>query len=618
MASLANYYLALCDVSYFIVLLIDVLFVFLANIRITIEEKWTKWLIGGIILFMSVMCFAMAQNELYTDMSNISTNGILLNVFICMFFILISIILSGRVFAGIAAGSVWLMLFSSIDYLVYNFRGTEFTPYDVLAIETAMNVAEEYEFPISSNFFLSWSVIALLLVLISTFTFTKVDSKTRLKYYAPTMAIVLVCILGLSGTEVSSRFGNGGAVYRGVHGNFVLELHESTVKKPSGYNIEELSKIDSKYGDNITKGERLPNIIVIMNESFADLQAIGNQFETSEPVLPYLHSLDNNTIKGYAYPSIFGGGTSSSEYEFLTGNSMAFLPLGSIPYQQFVHDESHSMVSVLKRLGYTCQAFHPYFSNGWNREKAYPAMGFDDSFFIDDFPQEDLIRGYVSDEEMYKRMLEHLKEASQNSPVFMLGVTMQNHGGYDDETYNNYITIKDHEGEFPEAEQYLSLINQSDAALKYLIKQLKKTDENTIVVFFGDHQPSLTDGFYDFVRGENPEVDNLNYEMTAYKVPFIIWANYDIDSYNVEKTSLNYLSTYVYEIAGIQSPYSRYLRDISSEIPVINAKGYYSKDSDEFQSIDNAVGREKEVLNQYKRIQYNNLFDKKNRISMFK
>ena len=618
MASIANYYLPLCDVSYFVVLLIDVCFVLLANIRITVEKKWTNWLIIGIIMLMSVMCFAMSQNELYTDMMNLSPNGLLLNTFICMFFILLNIIITGRVFAGIASGSVWLMLFSSVDYLVYSFRGTEFTPYDVLALETAMNVAEEYEFPISSNFFISWSAIALLLVLISTITFAKVDRKTRLKYYAPTLMIVLVCILGLSTTEVSSRFGNGGAVYRGVHGNFVLELQESMVRKPTGYNIKELRKIDAKYGSNITKVENPPNIIVIMNESFADMQDIGKKFETSEPVLPYFHSLDNNTIKGYVYPSIFGGGTSSSEYEFLTGNSMAFLPLGSIPYQQFVREGSHSMVSVLKRLGYTCQAFHPYYSNGWNREKAYPTMGFDDSFFIDAFPQEDYIRGYVSDEEMYKTMLEHLKETSQNSPVFMLGVTMQNHGGYDDEAYNNYITINNHEGEFPEAEQYLSLINQSDAALKYLIEQVKKTDDNTIVVFFGDHQPSLTDGFYDFICGENPEDDNLNYEMMKYKVPFLIWANYDIDSYNVDKTSLNYLSNYVYGTAGIQTSYSSFLRDISSEIPVINAKGYYSKDNNNFQTIDSAVGNEKEALSQYRIIQYNNLFDKKNRISMFK
>jgi phosphoglycerol transferase MdoB-like AlkP superfamily enzyme len=90
--------------------------------------------------------------------------------------------------------------------------------------------------------------------------------------------------------------------------------------------------------DSSDKKEELPNIIVVMNESFSDLKVLGD-FTTNEDYMPYLHSLLNgaeNTVTGYLNVSVCGGNTANTEFEFLTGNSMAFLPQGSIPYQQYI------------------------------------------------------------------------------------------------------------------------------------------------------------------------------------------------------------------------------------------------------------------------------------------
>ena len=617
LASIANYFLAISGVSYFVVLLIDALFVILANIKVNIPKSLCKILVPGATLLLSLMCFAMGQNELYTDMTSIPINGIFLNIAICLCFILMCIYLLGRVTAGITVGAVLLMVFASIDYLVYSFRGTEFSPYDLMSLGTAMNVAGEYEFPVSSNFFISWAVIALLLVLVSDFTFEKVNRKEEWKRYAISFVVLIVAIMHLSGTVVSYRWGNGGAIYRGVFANFLLELQESRVKKPDGYKVAELTEVTDKYNAMSSVPEDMPNVIVIMNESYADLQSLGKGFDTNEPVMPYFNKLTDNTIRGYAYSSVYGGGTSSAEFEFLTGNSMAFLPSGSIPYQQFVESDSYSMVSVFKNLGYKCEAFHPYYADGWNRQNVYPMLGFDETFYLESFPQEDLIRGLVSDTEMYKTMLSKFRETPKEQPIFMFGVTMQNHGGYTDETYNNYITINGHEGEYPEAEQYLSLIKQSDSAFKYLIKQLKKTSRPTIVVFFGDHLPSLPTEFYELFMGEVPTGDSTNYYFEHRKVPFIIWANYDIEPDNVERTSLNYLSSYVYKIMGLQTPYNALLSDIAASVPVLNANGYYSIEESTFKQISDAEGDEKDALELYRKIQYNNLFDRKHRLSIF-
>ena len=618
MASIENYFLAISGISYFVVLLIDALFVIFANIVVDIPKIQYKLPIFGVALCLSVVCFAMGQNVLCTNMASIPVRGIFINILICFFLIILMVYLSGGVVIGITIGSVLLMVFSSIDYLIYSFRGTEITPYDLLSLGTAINVSGEYEFPVSSNFFISWAVIALLLVLLSDFTFEKVNRKKEWKKYAISFVVLIFMVIALSDNVVSYRWGKGGAVSRGVYANFFLELRESRVKKPSGYKASELTEATDKYTAMCSGPEDRPDVIVIMNESFADLQCLGEGFETNEPVMPFFNSLTENTVRGYAYSSVYGGGTSSSEFEFLTGNSMAFLPRGSIPYQQFVNSDTYSMVSVFKNLGYKCEAFHPYYADGWNRQNVYPAMGFDEAFFLDSFPQKDLIRGYVSDKEMYKTILKKIRENTKDKPLFVFGVTMQNHGGYTDETYDRSISISRHEGDYPEAELYLSLINRSDSAFKYLIKQLKKTNRHTIVVFFGDHLPSLPTEFYESFLGEAPKKENINYDIEQKKVPFVIWANYDIKEHDIERTSLNYLSTYLYKIMGLQTPYNALLERTAESIPAINANGYYSIEESTFKPVRDAEGAEKEALDLYMRVQYNNLFDEKHRLRMFK
>ena len=104
-----------------------------------------------------------------------------------------------------------------------------------------------------------------------------------------------------------------------------------------------------------------PNIIVIMNEAFSDPSVLGD-FTTNEDYMPFVHSLldgADNTISGHLNVSVKGGNTANTEFEYLTGASMAFLPYGSIPYQQYVKKETPSMASYLSSLGYYTIAMHP-------------------------------------------------------------------------------------------------------------------------------------------------------------------------------------------------------------------------------------------------------------------
>ena len=125
--------------------------------------------------------------------------------------------------------------------------------------------------------------------------------------------------------------------------SFIVNLRYLKIDKPEGYSQEELAKIQDEISsgnsdsnvsaDNIDLTKK-PNIIVIMNEAFSDLSVLGD-YTTNTEVMPFISSLSENTQKGWMYSSVKGGNTANTEFEFLTGLSMYFLPTGSIPYQQF-------------------------------------------------------------------------------------------------------------------------------------------------------------------------------------------------------------------------------------------------------------------------------------------
>ena len=148
--------------------------------------------------------------------------------------------------------------------------------------------------------------------------------------------------------------------------------------------------------------------------------------------------------------------------------------------------------------------------------------------------------------------------------------------------------------------QYLSLIHESDSALEYLISYFEKVDDPVEIVFFGDHQPSLSSSFYPYLNGKGLGGLTLSELENLYTVPFFIWTNYDSDKESVELTSLNYLSTLALERAGIALPaYNQFLADMMEEIPAVNSRGFYSKSQGKFLHVEDAAGEDAKWLKNY-------------------
>lgn len=572
------------------------------------------------VLLSAVIIVILAQIMIEVTCFSMGFWNFIKGVLIVFVVILLFYCLSGRIISSILFGMGPFMIISTINAYVYIFRERLFEPVDIFSVGTAMNVVENYSlFPIPLNISISWSVF-LVYIIVLCYLHSKDKSILELK---KKIILFIICIIGTISIHFEIQnmqtyhWQKAGAEVNGYILDFVSKFKEITVAKPEKYSNEVITELSKQYmfdeGDYEIKQGDFPHVIAIMDESFSDLSVLGD-FSTNEEVIPFISSLKENTISGYALASIYGGNTANSEYEFLTGNSLAGLSPNVVPYQQYIRSSTYSMVSYLKSAyDYNCIAMHPFYSNGWNRPVAYEHLGFDECYFVEDFPQQDYVREYISDREMFGFVIDTFEKQKEN-PLFMFGVSMQNHGGYtyNGENYTQSISLNDYCNEFPDVEQYLSLVHETDKAVEKLITYFENVDEDVVIVFYGDHQPRLNGLFYDKIEGESN--DTLDEQQNLYKVPFFIWANYDIDEKYIDCTSLNYLSTYVYDVAGIAlPPYNKFLRDMEKTIPSINANGYYSLTEGNYLPFDEASGEEQKWLELYDILQYNSIFDKKNR-----
>ena len=613
------------SISSFVLAALSVFFVYIGLIKIikllsniTAKNEFVSSLVYCSIT--SVVMVMVSQIMINTTAVSMGYEKFMWAVWIVEVVILLLYCVFGKILPSIFVGAGIFMVISTVNVYIYRFRARLFEPVDIFSIGTAMNVADNYNLlPISANMCVGWGSFFLLLILCHC-----LNQKAKSGFYAKKRFAVLVfCVISsvtiffYTSNLKTYHWQDEGVWINGYILEFVSKFKEITVQEPDEYSIEHIENITDQYIANDKNSaeevKALPHIIVIMDEAFSDLSVVGDIL-TNKEVMPFISSLKENTISGSVLTSVYGGNTANSEYEFLTGNSMAWLAPNVVPYQQYVRSSTYSMVSYLKlSYNYKCVAMHPSDSGGWNRPSAYGHFGFDACSFIEEFPGKKYVRKYISDQEMFEFLIETYEKQKDN-PLFIFGITMQNHGGYTytGENYTQHISMNQYGKEYPEVEQYLSLIYETDKAVEQLITYFQNEEEDVVIVFFGDHQPHLRESFYETIS--ETSADTLNEQQKRYEVPFFIWANYDIEEEHIERTSLNYLSTYVYNAAGIAlPPYNQFLQEMEDVIPSINANGFYSKVSGCYLPFEEANEEELQWLRSYESLQYNSLFDKKHR-----
>ncbi len=577
-----------------------------------------------------LICFIVVETFLGGAFMQLKFFKIVFNVLLYMLIMYAFYAITASVRVAVIGVTSVSVLFAIVNIYLIEFRQIPLLASDLTVLETAMNVVGDFNFNLNIDVILLicfWIAVAMLA--------TKIQQEKVTKKQRIVLAVLFLCFfvgmyqfmigsnqlkkwhISLNTFRPIKSYKNHGALL-----TFVRSIKLMVVEEPEGYSLKEVEEITDAYTSDSADATEFaePNVIVIMNEAFTDLQSVGN-FVTNQEVLPFYNSLEEDTVKGFAYVSVFGGQTANSEFEFLTGDSKAYLPQGGTPYQFYIKEYLPSLTGNLKLDGYQgLYALHPYNESGYNRVSVYENMGFSDFITKDDFDDAVLVRNHISDDSNYDRIIAEYEKckAQSDEPFYLFNVTMQNHSPYDTDYANlpKTIEITTPECKNAAAERFLNLVHLSDAATKELVAYFEQQEEPTVIVMFGDHEPGLSNSFYQKIMGKHPDDLTDAESMELYKVPFFIWANYDIEEKYVEKTSLNYLQTLMLDATGMKlSGYNKYLLDLMQDVPAINASGYYGADG-LFYKVNDEKSPYYDRLQEYQYMEYNHLFDDK-RVNAF-
>jgi len=580
---------------------------------------------GGKAFFATIICLlsiplsflvveTLNGNVIWEDLTDVQ---IILNFALYSAFFLFWLVILSRPYYSAVVTSAFFIFAGVANHYVLNFRGTIIFPGDLMSIRTAANVADNFNFTPDKIMIFAIAVFIAYFILARRtsrgVTFKRHIAST-LGYFA-SAGVFFYCFFAtdmLPNLDIYAQQWKTQA--NGYVLNFATAMRYSRIQKPDGYSEEAAKKVmDAITAQAAPIGTKPDNIIVVMNESFADYSDFKN-LTLSEDPCPFYHSLTENTIKGQMYSPVSGGGTANVEYEYLTGNSMSFIPDGTVPYQLYLKNGAPSIVEQMNELGYHTSAFHPFLASGWNRNNAYNYLGFDDKYFMDDVKNPTLIRQYISDKSDYEKIFEITDNAKD--PQFIFNVTIQNHSAYDnywpDQKYHvqpsgqcvilNSTTT---------AEQFFSLIKESDDALKELVEHYSKSDKKTMIVFFGDHQPPLNSRFYQFLYRKNLDSRSIDEVLEEYNTPFFIWANYDIPEAENVKISTNFLGILTMKAANLPlTGYQTFLDRLSATFPIFSTVA--TEDIHQ-----NAVSRTEDdtlddtsrtLINDYSYLNYYNIF----------
>ena len=378
---------------------------------------------------------------------------------------------------------------------------------------------------------------------------------------------------------------------------FFPRIGDMFVSKMEGYNQEKIEEIEKQYAeaDYFIESEQKPNVILIQNEALWDVYDM-EQTEFNVDPMQNIRKIgkEKNARLGKMASSVFAGGTCLPEFEAITGLNCTYLQSYGYPYVQYITDETPSIVSTYKNNGYQTVAFHPYHKNFYSRNRAYPLLGFDAYYGMKDMDNPEKSGWYISDMEATNFIIDTYEKKTADR-LFMFTVTMQNHGGYTPARYEHYDVEIQNEGlSKVDAEgllDYTQGVYESDVAFKALVDYFRKVDEPTVILMYGDHLPLLgTDGS---TYREGGYIENaLPFDSTQheklYETPYILWANYDIDTSAFKDVmSAGNLGIQLLRQSGLEEVpvYFNALTALYEKLPVVNPYFIYDAEDNRLDAV---------------------------------
>jgi phosphoglycerol transferase MdoB-like AlkP superfamily enzyme len=556
-------------------------------------------------------------------------NPFILNYLILFVFFLLFLGLFNDLLFSTFAYTVFILVLSFVNRYKHMFLGENLYPWDVLLYQQMFNLFPELIKEVDK---VKLVIAAVGIILVIT---ALILIKKRIKFVVFRLSILkrlaliaisvvlIVSFFVFRSTPLKRLFNelqitninwNQETNYKtnGFVLSFVLNTESTLVFPPQGYGKENIlntvEDLESKLP--VEKPEKTlkqhPNIIFIMSEAFWDPVRLESVPFSEDP----MPTVRQNQV-GWLLSPQFGGGTANIEFEALTGLNVSFLPTGSIAYQQFVGRPIPSLVSVLKEEGYEPTAVHPYYNWFWNRENVYKHMGFNEFISLDNFKDAAYRGPYISDKEVNSKIIN--KTEATDKPDFIYAVTMQNHGPYEKGRYPD-VKVKIDDSDLSDEskyslETYTQGVVEADEAYAELLDHYSKSEEPTIIVFYGDHLPFLGADYLTYKEAGFVEGQwSLEEYQAMRQTPLAIWTNFSEEKVELPSISPSFLGPHILDLAQIEKPlYYRFLEEFNEQMPGYTSSVKNDADGKLYKLTPEAV---KPLEDTYLRLQYDLLFGK--------
>lgn len=406
---------------------------------------------------------------------------------------------------------------------------------------------------------------------------------------------------------------------QGILYSLVTYRNVNRIEKPDPF----LNNTVAEYRRDFSPEEEdsRPDVVMMMGEAWSDISRFEKiQFKPGQYPFEILRPIEGNYLnKGYIYTPTYGGGTSNTEYDALTGNSTLMLSSSSFTSYSSVRGDIDSLPRLLSNLGYRTYGMHPGYEWFYNRRNVYDRLGFEKSEFFEDFKDPMMKGRFISEEETTKKFLGNIRDLQEEEdPFFAFCVTIQNHSPFDFNKYQKAFNTFTFQGDLEAEEKtyletYFTGIRDMNQEIVKICQELNQSERPTVFFYFGDHLPSLTNGF-DLYKKLGMNIDEGKWDgvMEIYKTPYIFWANDAYFTQLKEKTSYpneisaQYISTMILESMGAEKidPFYGFLYDMRKDMPVVHRFFYLNGSKEEYMSINDLDKRRKERLEIYKTWEY--------------
>lgn len=547
---------------------------------------------------------------------------------------------------GLATGIIMIggNLFGAVTYFKLTMRGEPFLPWDLSQIQDLMDINGNISYKIPTSMIVS---IILSIVLIVFACFIKIPSWKKSKRILLGRLIsagisLLMFFLIIFGVFLSKPGSQSFGIYEnpfgqskyylkhGVITSFGTNARMLKVTVPEGYSKTAVLEITEETEENIPKEYlfeesyaatttdvvKQPNIIFLQAEAFWDASEL-TYVEFDRELTPNLTRLSQEGASGRVFSPSYGGGTCDVEFEALTGFSMENLPSGSKPYQQYITKDTFSIAQFLRSEGYDTVGVHAYGSKFWNRNTAYPRLGFNDFISSDDtWNPRGIRRGFISDESFVQRIIQEYDARTTNGqPVFIHSVSMQNHSTYEAGRYpeSEEVSILKAPEELSEKaieslQDYATGIFEMDAALGTLTDYLSSIDEPTILVFWGDHLNNITSNYSIYETNDLIAPGDIT-DPYLFQTPLLIWSNYSDAKIDLGAVSSYYLSPLVMDMYGLEKPL--FFEYLTEQFPIYHGRSRGNVVNPDGTISDSMTDEQQEWFDKHAILQYDYLFGQK-------